>query len=136
MAIGFPRPTAYHSRPHFRLAERVGTAVHGIEQHAVYGSIHRQPPAKRSAEGVVSDHWQHHALTAEPQKHLAGATQLVELSKYQFNGLLYPLIGIFFDLSMMGPDVTCGKNEPQLAAERLLSDRFQRTLPQKVQLEL
>lgn len=67
---------------------------------------------------------------------MAEVTQLVELSKYQLNGLLYPLIGIFFDLSMMGPDGTCGKNEPQLAAERLLRDRFQRALPRKVQLQL
>jgi hypothetical protein len=53
-----------------------------------------------------------------------------------FDGLPYSLIGILFDLSRMSPDVACGKNEPQFAAERLLPDRFQRALPEKVQLEL
>jgi hypothetical protein len=98
--------------------------------------LHRQFPDDVVSRRLQDQRGQGRILSAKPQQHLPGATQLHHLGEDQMHCLLHTTVGIDLDFAVVSPSETDWQSELKFSTACFLAHRFQRTSPQQVQLEL
>jgi len=68
---------------------------------------------------------------AEPQQHLAGASQFGHFAEHEMSTFLDPAIRVHFDLAVLRPAEADGKRKLQFPTLGFLADRLQRSLSQQ-----
>ena len=119
-----------------RSTEGVGAAVDRVGQQSVNRLVDRELPHDPSAVAVGLDGRQSHALLPEPEMHLPDALELGKLPEHESDCFLHPQVGVLCDPVVPDLHVADRDAQEQLAATRLLSEGFERTLAQQRQLHL
>ena len=103
MPLALSRTTINDLGTRLRLAKGIGSGVHRIPQHVPDCVVYRQFPGDVVPRRIQDERRQGRLLSAEPQQHLAGASQLPHFREHQIHCILHAPVRIHFDFAVVGP---------------------------------